>query len=274
LSFGVGFSTDVGVLFDLGIKENNLLGKGQQLAFKGAFASEKSTANISFTEPYFLDRDIAAGFDAYHVVQDFQSSKSHDTKKTGLGLRAGFPVALNLRQSWRYKIETAKIENVLTSASMLIKAQAGSRTLSEVGHSLAYNKLDSRITPTDGYLLRITNDVAGFGGNIRYFRNKVKAVQYNQLFDNWVFSVKGEVGHILGIDQDVKIVDRFTLGGGNLRGFTGAGVGPRDISTDDSLGGEWRYNGSAQLLFPLGLPSELGVSGRIFSDFGVFDIRV
>ena len=268
LTFGVGYSTDVGALFDLGLKENNLLGKGQQLAFNGSFASEKSTGNISFTEPYFLDRDIAAGIDAYHVVQDFQSSKSHDTKKTGLGLRAGFPVASNLRQRWRYKIESARIENVSTSASNLIKAQAGSRTLSEVGHSLTYNKLNSRITPTDGYLLGMTNDVAGLGGNIRYFRNKVKATQYNELFENWVFSVKGEMAHILGIDQDVKIVDRFTLGGRNLRGFTGAGIGPRDISTNDSLGGEWRYNGSAQLLFPLGLPNELGISGRIFSDFG------
>ena len=268
LTFGVGYSTDVGALVDVGLKENNLLGKGQKLGFNGSFAGEKSTASVSFTEPYFLDRDIAAGFDTYHVVEGLQTSGSHDRKKTGFGLRAGYPISPDLRQNLRYKIESTKVENVSSTASNLIKAQKGSRTLSEVGHNLTYNALNKRINPTDGFLIKMTNDVAGLGGNVRYFRNQFKATQYNELLSKWTLAFKGEVGHILGIDQDVKLIDRFGLGGRNLRGFTSSGVGPRDIASDDALGGEWRYNGSTQLQFPLGLPNELGISGRIFSDFG------
>jgi len=268
LTLGAGYSTDIGALIDIGLKENNLLGRGQKLAFKGSFAGEKSTASISFTEPYFLDRDISAGFDTYHVVEKLQTSGSHDRKKTGLGLRAGYEVSTDLRQGLRYKIENMDVQNVSSNASNLIKAQKGSRTLSEVGHSLTYNALNSRITPTDGILLKMTNDIAGLGGNVRYFRNKFKAARYDELFSNWILALKGEVGHILGIDQDVKLPDRFLLGGVNLRGFATAGVGPRDITSDDSLGGEWRYNVTTQLEFPLGLPNELGISGRIFSDLG------
>ena len=168
----------------------------------------------------------------------------------------------------RYKIEGSRIANVASTASNLVKAQRGSRTLSEVGHNLTYDGLNSRLTPTDGYLLKLTNDVAGLGGNVRYFRNKVKAAQYNELFPNWVFSVTANAGHILGIDQDVNIQDRFSLGGKSLRGFANGGVGPRDVSTSDGLGGEWMYHGSTQVVFPLGLPNELGISGRLFSDFG------
>ncbi len=268
LTFGAGYSTDVGALIEFGIKENNLLGKGQKLGFSGTLAGEKSQASISFTEPYFLDRDIAAGFDAYHVIRNLQSSSSYDSKKTGLGLRSGYPLSSNLRQSLRYKIESAKIENVSVSASNLIKAQAGSRFLSQIGQTLSYSTLDSRINPKDGYRLQMTNDIAGLGGNIRYLRNTVKAVQYHELFGGWVFNIKGETGHILGIDQDVKIPDRFVLGGMNLRGFTNAGAGPRDTNTDDSLGGEWLYTGSTELKFPLGLPNELGITGQIFADVG------
>jgi outer membrane protein insertion porin family len=268
LTFGVGYSTDLGPLIDFGLKENNLLGKGQKLGFNGSFAGEKTTASISFTEPYFLDRDISAGFDTYHVVEKYQTSGSHDRKKTGLGLRAGYPISLDLRQGLRYKVESTKVENVSSSASNLIKAQKGSRTLSQVGHSLTYNVLNSRINPTDGFLLKMTNDIAGLGGNVRYLRNKFKATRYDEIFSNWIMSLKGELGHIHGLDQDVKLIDRFSLGGSNLRGFSGSGVGPRDIASGDNLGGEWRYNGSAQLQFPLGLPDELGISGRIFSDFG------
>jgi len=40
------------------------------------------------------------------------------------------------------------------------------------------------------------------------------------------------------------------------------------ISTDDSLGGNFFYRGSAELKFPLGLPEELGIAGHAFSDVG------
>ncbi len=268
LSFGLGYSTDVGALIDVGLKERNLLGKGQELAFKTSIAGEKSTGSVSFTEPYFMDREIVAGIDVYHSRQEFQSTSSYDSKKTGLTLRTGWALSKGLRQGLSYKIESSEIENVSISASNLVKSQAGSRTLSAVGNSLVYNELNSRINPTNGYRLSMTNDVAGLGGNVRYLKNQVKAAQYFEASPNWVLSINGGAGHILGLDQDVKISDRFKLGGTNLRGFASSGLGPRDIVTDDSLGGEWMYNGSTQLTFPLGLPNELGISGRLFSDFG------
>ena len=53
-----------------------------------------------------------------------------------------------------------------------------------------------------------------------------------------------------------------------MRGFATAGVGPRDKKTKDALGGEWVYNGTAELRFPIGLPSEFQIAGKLFSDFG------
>jgi outer membrane protein insertion porin family len=62
--------------------------------------------------------------------------------------------------------------------------------------------------------------------------------------------------------------DRFFVGGDNLRGFAPAGIGPRDSTSGDALGGNKYYTGSLALGVPLPLPKELGVSGRVFSDFG------
>jgi outer membrane protein insertion porin family len=66
-------------------------------------------------------------------------------------------------------------------------------------------------------------------------------------------------GHIFGIDDDVRIVDRFFLGGRTLRGFEPSGVGPRDAETDDSLGGNLFYSVAGELGFPLGLADELNL---------------
>jgi len=84
-----------------------------------------------------------------------------------------------------------------------------------------------------------------------------------------VLSFTGEAGYIFGWGGDqVLLQDRFFVGGDNLRGFAPAGIGPRDMASGDALGGNKYYVGSVALGVPLGLPKELGISGRIFTDFG------
>ena len=70
------------------------------------------------------------------------------------------------------------------------------------------------------------------------------------------------------IGKKIRIVDRYTLGGDNFRGFEVSGVGPRDVHTNDSLGGRQFYSGTAETTFPLGLPTEFAVRGATFVDVG------
>lgn len=65
-----------------------------------------------------------------------------------------------------------------------------------------------------------------------------------------------------------QINERFFIGGSSLRGFAKAGIGPRDTSTDDALGGNYFYRGSVETSFPVGLPEEIGILGHGFTDFG------
>lgn len=83
-----------------------------------------------------------------------------------------------------------------------------------------------------------------------------------------IFKLSGGVGHITGLGKDVAINQRFFLGGDNLRGFQTSGVGPRASDSDDALGGEFRYLGTAEVRFPLGFPDELKVTGKLFADMG------
>ncbi len=58
------------------------------------------------------------------------------------------------------------------------------------------------------------------------------------------------------------------MGGANLRGFEFAGVGPRDDATNDALGAKKFYTSTIEVRFPLGLPEEFDVRGRVFTDVG------
>ena len=268
ISFGAGFSSTSGLLADIGIRERNLLGKGQDLLLKIQGAQRATEIELKFTEPYFLDRKLSAGFDLFRITRDLQTESSFDKKSTGFGLRMGYDISEALRQTLSYKLSKDEVTDVEDDASIAIKEQEGSSVTSSISQTLMYDLRDNRFAPTEGFVARWTADFAGLGGSVRYIRNRLNGAQYYPLTDSVVGSIKGGGGMVFGLADDVRLVDRFFLGGARLRGFSNFGVGPRDVATDDALGGNWFYNGSLQVEFPLGLPDELGLRGKVFNDWG------
>src|SRR5262245_16732090 len=271
LQFGAGYSTSDGPIGDVSIRERNLLGRGQDLRLGFVLSGRRSQLDLSFTEPYFLDKNIAAGLDGFLTRTDRPES-SFDEKNAGGGFRFSWEWAEFLRQTVRYTLSQDEIFNVDSDASLAIKQQEGTTLSSVVGQELTYDRRDNRFNPTEGYVVRLRNDVAGLGGDVRYLRSRLGAGYWYPVTSSVTASLNGEIGYIFGFNQDVRITDAFFLGGSTLRGFETAGVGPRDIATDDSLGGNKYAAGSLEVSFPLGLPEEYGIKGRAFSDFGtLFD---
>lgn len=269
IAIGAGFSTSDGPLADFSIRERNLLGKGQDLRFGATVSGRRQEYDISFTEPYFLDRDLSAGADIFRVRRNYQDESSFNEKNTGFALRLGYPLTERLRQRVYYQLQDTLIEEVPSTASKYVQEQKGERLTSLIGQELTYDARNSKLTPTDGYFVRLTNDIAGLGGSVRFLRNRLTAGYYVPLGDDqWVLSTTGEVGYIVGLGQKVSLADRFFIGGDTLRGFNTAGIGPRDVSTGDALGGTRYARGSVEMSFPLGLPEEFGLLGHAFSDVG------
>jgi len=268
LTIGFGFSTSDAVLGDVSIRERNLLGRGQDFRLGLSVSTVRQQVDLSFSEPYFLGRNLAAGFDIFKVQNDRQNESSFDEDNIGFSLRAGFQIAENLRQKLRYTLRQESIENVGSDASRFIRDQVGTRTVSSVGYTLTYDLRDDRLRPTKGYVLELGQDLAGLLGSVRFLRTSIDYNYYYPVADQWVASLGVRQGYIVGIGQDVDIGDRFFVGGSSFRGFQAAGIGPRDLTTDDALGGNLYYVGTAELTFPLGLPNELGILGRVFSEVG------
>ena len=275
LSLGIGFSTTDGPLADVNIRERNFLGRGQDLRIGTVVSLRSQQVDLSFTEPYFLDRNIAAGFDLFEIktspTANFFSGVTPPYQQFSYGgaLRTGYQITENLRQTLKYTARSDNITDLQPNTSLFIVLQAGQHTTSEIGQVLLYDRRDDRLDPSGGYYASLGNDFAGVGFGVDYVRNKVNAGYYYSVFPEWVLSVTGEAGYIFGWNgQNVLIQDRFFVGGDNLRGFQSAGIGPRDSVSGDALGGQKYYLGSVTLGVPLGLPKEFGVSGRVFTDFG------
>ena len=273
-TLGGGYATDAGLLLDVGVRERNLLGMGLDGRVGGVLAQKRSQLDLSVTDPQFLDRNLAAGADAFLINRDLRFVTGYRERRAGFALRTGYEINDRLRQNWSYSLIDRDIFDINAFASRFIQEQAGRTLLSQVSTTVTYDMRDSRVEPRSGYVVRVGGDYAGIGGDVNYFRTRADG-QYYIPFERWlndpdfvlVLAAGGGILSPLG-DKDDRIVDRFFLGGENLRGFRLGGAGPQDTSTGDSLGGQVLWTTSAEMRFPLPLPNELGLLGRTFVDVG------
>jgi outer membrane protein insertion porin family len=268
LSIGVGFSTSDGVLGDVSIRERNFLGKGQDVKLGYTLSTRRRQADFAFTEPYFLDKHLGAGLDLMDRERDLQSERSYDEHTKRGRVRFGHAHTEFLSQSYSYLLQSDTIENVGNNASRFIKRVKGSTTTSEFGQRLTYDRRDDKLNPTDGYVASLGTEYAGIGGEVNYVRLSLDYSYYYPYTDDTTLVLTAASGYILGLGEDVRISNRFFIGGNSFRGFRSGGIGPRDLQTGDALGGNLYYLISGEGRFPIGLPKELGVQGRYFVDTG------
>jgi outer membrane protein insertion porin family len=158
-------------------------------------------------------------------------------------------------------------------ASIALKESAGTTLTSLVGATIVYSTLDNPREPRNGFYAELKPDIAGLGGDSRYFRVTGDGRYYYELIEDVVGIARVQGGHVSSFDGDLRIVDHFFLGPSLVRGFASSGIGPRDISIGDSrsnaVGGTTYLGGSLEVQFPIfGLPRELGLKGAVFADAG------
>ena len=269
-NIGVGWSSYDGMMFETGIQERNILGTGRIASFDVMLSQKETQYNIGLTDPYFLGYNLSAGIDLFHTTRDNSDSSSYSYKTTGGTVRFGWSYTDALRQTVRYTLRQDDIYDIDSDAALSIKEQKGQTIVSMIGQDLIYDKRDSRLNPTTGYYTSFSTDLAGLGGDTKFFRIDATAIKYFSVAEDVVFSLRADGGYIWGIGgKDLRINDRYFLGDRSLRGFEYGGVGARDKASGDALGGDWYSTVSAELTFPIGLPKEMGIKGKVFTDAGL-----
>jgi outer membrane protein insertion porin family len=276
LTLGGGFSTDAGALVDAGLAEHNLIGTGIDASLNGVLAQKRSSVTLSVTDPYFLDRNLLAGADVFLVQTYNLGTEPYDEKRVGFSLRMGYAFNEHVRQTWSYSLVGRTVYDIQPGASFFILDEAGYTLLSQVSQVFTVDYRDSKVEPRSGWVASLGTDVAGLGGNAQFVRPHIDAAYYipldRQIGENWGLAFSAGAGYFFNLGVQEQVIDRFYLGGDNLRGFQIGGAGPHAIPTAttgaDSLGGRFIWTQSSELRFPLPVSPDLGLSGRLFVDVG------
>jgi outer membrane protein insertion porin family len=270
LSLGAGYSSTSSFVGQFSYTERNLFGRGQALRLSASVSSISKEFQFSFTEPNFLDRPLAAGFDLYKVITDFQQA-DYQGNTTAAGLRWGFPTSEFGSVGLRY---TFRVDDItpFANAPQQIQLAAGTAQTSSIGYTYSYNTLDDPIKPVHGITASLSQDFAGLGGTLKYLKTEASfSYRHPIIWDDLVGTFSMTSGYINAYDgQHVRLNERFFKGGDTFRGFNIAGIGPRDIHAQGqgSVGGNAYAIGSFELRLPDFLPADYGITASLFSDFG------
>jgi outer membrane protein insertion porin family len=271
LSLGAGYSSTSSFVGEFSYTERNLFGLGQYLRASIQLSSLSKQAQLSFTEPWFLDRPLQAGFDLYKVITNFNQA-NYQGDISAIGLRLGFPTSefgsVGLR--YTYKLNTV---TPFGGAPLAVQLAQGTTTSSAFGYTFGYNTLDDTIRPTRGLAFSFSQDLAGLGGGLKYLSTSADFAVYTPvLWESMVGSLSVSAGDILGYNgQQIPINERFFKGGDSFPGFQLAGIGPRDTfvgGNSGAVGGNVYAIGNANLRLPSFLPEDYGITTSLFDYFG------
>jgi outer membrane protein insertion porin family len=279
LTFGAGVSQFEGFFGQLSFQTANFLGRGETLTVAAQAGSRARNYQVAFTEPFLFDRPITLGFDVFsrevrYISQFTQAS-------TGGNIVFGFPLADYTRMFLNYSYEKVEVKELnpaylvlldpdgdglpncglnLFLCESLLLGVGGKRTISKVGPSLVHNTVDNPIFPTTGRRYTVTFDMAGLGGNTKFYNPRVEGIWYLRHTNrtSFGFRAQGEYISPWGDSLALPIFERLYLGGEySVRGFDIRMIAPYDETGTVIVGGNKSLLFNAEYLISVAGPVRL-----------------
>lgn len=267
---GIGYSTQDQLVGMVEVSQNNLFGRGQRLMVQAIIGSIASRYRISFLEPYFMDRPLSLGIDAYNWSRIFDE---YTRTSFGGSIRLSHPLRWKYtRAFWSYRYEHVNLTDLSFTAlrtPAILEARDIHNT-SAMTFGLRRDSRDSLFLPTKGADQSISVEWAGLGGDVAFIRYIVDAAFYFPMRWRTVAVLHGRAGYIQALDYGKQpAYELFYLGGiDSIRGFKYAEISPRDPVTLDRVGGDRFFQINTEYRFPFPMLNKYGIVGLVFFDAG------
>jgi outer membrane protein insertion porin family len=266
LDISVSADTNRGISSRLEIQDRDLFGRGLLGVFEIEAAQEEQSARVMFANPDLWDLGSSGG-----IMLNFQSVDYDDQSYSySRAVLAGFvemPLAAQQALTFSIGIQRDEMFNIGTTATPILKREQGQRISPFL--SFAYDaEFAPRIIPNTRLELQARQAFVGLGEDHLFSNTRLRIQAATEVIpDQLNLSFRLEAGHIEALANEGPLaMDRFQLGGTDLRGFAPRGIGPND-------GGE-RLGGTSLAVFrfdadaPLAQFGHFQVAGGVFVDVG------
>lgn len=289
LQFGAGYSSvDRLVGFASVTKKNfdpfdfwTFTGAGQEVSLSVEYGGSKNSFNFSWTEPWWRNRPISIGVDAFNT---YQEREGFDWRRRGGALRLSHEWGEFSRLSYAYRVEQAEILKVTGLAPLDVQAEVGypgnnrfTRTTTSLFTGYTYDNRDEKNFPSTGRVIEVSNTIAGrfLGGNVSFDRPILSASYFRRgLAQTHVIALRGQYGTISNFferDNPIPTAEKFYLGGANtVRGYRERSI--QVYNAGGTLVGPGRSYTLGNIEYRIPFTDDKSISAALFYDIGgVFD---
>lgn len=273
---GVGYSQSAGILFNLGLTQNNFMGTGKSLSVAGSNSETEQKFNLSYNNPYHTIDGVGRGFRVYYDKADASDDTTSDYLSDKYGASINYTFPIDEDDSLRFSLG-AEQRTIKTTGSSPQHIQdfvpTGEADYTQLIGSLSYvhDTRDRTVFPTKGVRHNLILEAGLPGSDLEYYKLKYNGSIYRPVSENVTAVLKGSLGYGggFGDTKDLPFFENFYSGGiRTVRGFEHNSLGPLD-STLDAKGGNLSLNATAELRFPVPFLSDVkGLKGSIFVDAG------
>jgi len=158
LSFGAGYSSLERATFFVELAQGNFdfrsprsffQGDGQKFRIRLQYGSSSSEMVMSFEEPWFMQKQLAVGFELFRTSSDYFSDYYEEIRTGGeIYVRKHLIELIEARYSYSYQV--IDITDVTSSAPTAVQEWAGTTAISKVGLQLLRDTRDKIISTTRG----------------------------------------------------------------------------------------------------------------------------
>ena len=207
----------------------NIMGRGETLAtsFSHSFNSSCVTRiyqptefTTSFTKPFSNNSILQLA-----ILKESQENPWSCCREITRGGQASYTIPiLGNKHIFEYLAHWRELSCVSGKTPIDIRKQLGHSLKSSIRHSMIYDRNDQPILPRSGRYLKLTEELAGFGGNINFLKETMESSIHMPLTDKRLTLGLGlNCGFVIplqGKSNEFFLNDKFFIGGPlTLRGF-------------------------------------------------------
>jgi outer membrane protein insertion porin family len=280
-NIGAGFSQTQGLIFNVGLTQENLFGTGKRLALNINTDRANTIYSGSYTNPYHtidgISRTVSVSFRdrdaAEELINNFQ------TNSGDLNISYGIPLSEFNTLSMGYGFSHIKIipSSVNPSVDVTLflaenngETQYNSFTLNT---SFSHDTRNRTVFATAGSQQSVGINMTVPGSDLEYYKVSYITNTYLGVTSATSLLLRSNLayGDGYGKSSALPFFERYFAGGiRTVRGYESNSLGPRDPVSGFAIGGNMRVTGGADYIFPIPFvekpPSSVRLS--LFLDIG------
>jgi len=295
INAGAGYSQSQGIIFNLGLTQNNFLGTGNRYALSLNTSKANTIYSFSLTDPYFTENGVSRTWRFNWRETDLAEENLSNYATDNFSFGAGFGIPINefdrIGLSLDFENTRIKLPDDLSSTAWdvleFVAEEGDEYNTLRFAANWSHDSRNKALFATRGGYQRLSGDFAVPGSDISFYHLNYLQQRYFPLTRSMTLMLKGNIG-LGGVatgDQLFPPFEKYYAGGMNdIRGYKSNTLGPRDdevhtvtidgrtvthYPTYDPIGGEVKLIGNAELILPVPFikdSSAYRLSG--FFDFG------